>query len=160
MPEITLATRKNYDFLANLQPNDWADIFASMERGERDLYILHENDEIYGYVTLNFNPKYALYSRLNIPEIQDLFIAPNHRRKGYGDLLVNHCEKTAALRGATQIGISVSVSPAFAVAQYMYIARGYNVDGNGVTYDRMPVVHGQSYKVDDDLCLMMLKDLN
>ncbi|MCS5597805.1 MAG: GNAT family N-acetyltransferase [Alphaproteobacteria bacterium] len=159
MPEITLATRKNYDFLTNLQPNDWEDIFASMERGERDLYIISESDQICGYVTLNYAPKYTLYKRLSIPEIQDLYIAPEFRRQGLADKLITHCENTAKQRGADQIGISVSVSPQFAVAQRLYIARGYNVDGNGATYDRIPVEHGKSYKVDDDLCLMLIKDL-
>jgi GNAT superfamily N-acetyltransferase len=159
MPEITVATRKNQDNLSRFHDNEWNSIFQSVENGEREVFIIADGDEVYGYATLNYAPKYALYNRLNIPEIQDVFIAPQHRRQGYANQLIDHCEQRAKEKGAQQVGISVSVSPEFGIAQQIYIARGYNVDGNGVTYDRAAVTARQQYAVDENLCLMMLKQL-
>lgn len=159
MPEITEATRKNLTKLQEFHENEWKMVFDAVERGGRQLFLISEKDTIYGYVTLNFDPKYALYNRLSIPEIQDLYVAPEYRRQGFANLLIDHCEETAKLNGASQIGISVSVSPEFGIAQQIYIARGYNVDGNGVTYDREVIDHADNHMVDDSLCLMMMKDL-
>lgn len=157
MTEIIEATRNNYDSLKKLKRNEWKRILKRVEKGERKLFLLMRNDDILGYVTLNFKPKYQVYKRMNIPEIQDLYIDTNHRRKGYGSMLVDYCEKHCEDNDYKQVGISVSVSPKFGVAQQMYIARGYNVDGNGVTYERRPLMSGMACPVDDDLCLMMIK---
>jgi GNAT superfamily N-acetyltransferase len=159
MQEITLATRNNSDELNAFRANEWTDIFTAIENQLRDLFVLRKNAQIIGYVTLNYHPKYALYRRLNIPEIQDLYIGPEFRRQGHAHLLLDHCEKTAKDKGSTEIGISVSVGAEFGVAQQLYIARGYNVDGNGVTYNRDVVRLGVSKPVDENLCLMMLKSL-
>ncbi len=159
MPEITVATRKNQDNLSHFHDNEWDSVFQAVENGDRALFIIGDVGDIYGYATLNYTPKYALYKRLNIPEIQDVYIAPEYRRQGYANQLIDHCEQCAREKGAEQVGISVSVSPEFGIAQQIYIARGYNVDGNGVTYDRATVTQGQQYAVDDNLCLMMLKQL-
>jgi ribosomal protein S18 acetylase RimI-like enzyme len=159
MQEITLATRNNSDELNAFHANEWADIFSAIESQQRDLFVLRKNAQIIGYVTLNYQPKYALYRRLNIPEIQDLYIGPEFRRQGYATILLGHCEATAQKRGASEIGISVSVGAEFGVAQQLYIARGYNVDGNGVTYNREIVKRGGSRPIDENLCLMMLKAL-
>jgi|TARA_R110002126_G_scaffold13118_2_gene56371 GNAT superfamily N-acetyltransferase len=159
MPEITIATRKNQDNLSCFRDNEWERVFQAVENGEREVFVLVAGCEIYGYATLNYAPKYALYKRLNIPEIQDVYITPKQRRQGYAHKLIDYCELRAKEKGAAQIGISVSVSPEFGIAQQIYIARGYNVDGNGVAYDRNPVTAGQQYTVDENLCLMMLKAL-
>tara|TARA_R110002111_G_scaffold110368_2_gene169841 strand:- start:131 stop:622 length:492 start_codon:yes stop_codon:yes gene_type:complete len=158
MQEITLATRNNREELSAFHANEWGDIFIAIENKQRDVFILRKNAQIMGYVTLNYKPLYGLYRRLNIPEIQDLYIAPEFRRQGLASLLLDHCEQTAKEKGATEIGISVSVSAEFGVAQQLYIARGYNVDGNGVTYNREIVMNGTSKLVDENLCLMMIKN--
>jgi ribosomal protein S18 acetylase RimI-like enzyme len=160
MQEITLATRNNSDELSAFHANEWGDIFTAIENQQRELFLIRKNAQISGYVTLNYQPKYPLYRRLNIPEIQDLYISPEFRRQGYASLLLDHCETTAQKRGATEIGISVSVGAEFGVAQQLYIARGYNVDGNGVTYNREAIKRGGSRPVDENLCLMMLKALD
>jgi hypothetical protein len=57
------------------------------------------------------------------------------------------------------VGISVPVSPDFGVAQQLYYKLGYKPDGNGVTYDRATLTHDCRVKLDENLCLMMVKDL-
>lgn len=109
-----------------------------------------------GFAVLNHAPKYSLYQRLNIPEIQDIFILPAYRQQGLATRLIQHCEMQSK---ADMIGISVPVSPQFGAAQKLYIKLGYVPDGNGVTYDREGVIHNAMVRVDDDLCLMLVKDL-
>jgi len=110
-----------------------------------------------GYAVLNDQPKYSLYARLNIPEIQDIFVLPDARQQGIATHLIEYCESICT---ADMIGISVPVSPQFGPAQRLYNKLGYQPDGNGVTYDREPVVNDSTVKVDDQLCLMLIKDLN
>ena len=110
-----------------------------------------------GYAVLNHAPKYAFYKRLGIAEIQDIFTLPNMRGQGVATALIAHCE--AQVEG-DMVGISVPVSPQFGVAQQLYFKLGYAPDGNGVTYDREMLRHGQMVKCDDDLCMMLVKNLN
>ena len=125
------------------------------------LYKNTDNCEVYfvegkGFAVLNRQPKYSLYQRLGISEIQDVFVLHEFRGQGIATSLINHCEKMTA---DDMIGISVPVSPDFGVAQQLYYKLGYRPDGNGVTYDREPLTHNSTVKIDENLCLMMVKDL-
>ena len=109
-----------------------------------------------GYCMLNWQPRYSLYKKLGIPEIQDLNVVPDARRQGVATALIAVCEKAVE---AEQIGVSVALSSAYGPAQRLYAALGYLPDGYGVTFDREPVLHGELRPVDDDLCLMLVKKL-
>lgn len=133
---------------------------------EKDCIILMatiQNDDdqrlILGFVVLNFEPKYNLYKKLEIPEIQDLNVLPNHRKQGVGTTLIHACEDIVEDQGIEKVGISVGLTSDYGAAQRLYTQLGYIPDGYGVTYDRAPVVHGDSHPVDDHLCLMMIKNL-
>ena len=115
--------------------------------------------ELVGFVILNFEPKYQLYQKLEIPEIQDLNVLPDYRRQGIGSHLVEVCENITAEQGIEQIGISVGLTKDYGPAQRLYTQAGYIPDGYGVTYDRQAIDKGQTQPVNDDLCLMMVKSL-
>ena len=126
-----------------------------------DIYKILDHCDVYfvegkGFAVLNHSPKYAPYKRLNISEIQDVFVLPDYRGKGIATALIMNCEDQVT---GDMVGISVPVSPNFGTAQRLYYKLGYVPDGNGVTYDREPCIHNSSVKLDDDLCLMMVKDL-
>ncbi len=112
-----------------------------------------------GFGILNFDPKYSLYQKLEIPEIQDLNVLPDHRQQGIATAMVEAFENIARDQGAEYVGISVGLTKDYGPAQRLYFKLGYMPDGNGVTYDRDAVTHGMRYAVDDDLCLMLLKEL-
>lgn len=109
-----------------------------------------------GFAVLNHQPRYAVYKRMGVPEIQDVFVMPNFRGQGVATALIIHCEQQVA--GET-VGISVPVSPNYGVAQRLYYKMGYMPDGNGVTYDREMVKHGDKVNLDENCCLMMVKSL-
>ena len=138
---------------------------AMQEEGARDIYITQDkitqdkNGAASGYVIFNRRPRYALYQRLEIPEIQDLAVRPSCRRQGIGTALILLCEQRARAESYDAIGISVGLHSGFGAAQRLYARLGYVPDGYGVTYDRATVAAGEIRPVDDDLCLMMVKDL-
>jgi ribosomal protein S18 acetylase RimI-like enzyme len=112
-----------------------------------------------GYVHLNFNPLYAPFAHMNIPEIQDLFVNPNYRRQGIGEHLILACEKVVNELGLEAIGIGVGVTGDFGSAQRLYIRMGYVPDGAGVVFERQKIQSGDIRPIDDRLCLMVVKTL-
>ncbi len=124
-----------------------------------DILIAEENAEIVGSAVINWEPKYALYKKLDIPEIQDVYVVETARRKGCATAMVLFFEQRAKEKAHTQTGISVGLSKEYGPAQRLYFKLGYEPDGSGVTYDRGPTERYRSYPLDDDLCLMMVKNL-
>lgn len=162
MIEIKTATKEDIPALYTLYEamgKKDAGYFESCFEKDFTILIALEDNKNVGFTILNFNPKYALYKKLDIPEIQDLNVIPDARQKGIATAIVNKCEEIAEDNGKTQIGISVPLNKSHGPAQRLYIKLGYMPDGNGITYDREPVSDVSRYCVDDDLCLMMLKDL-
>ena len=133
---------------------------SCLHEGQREVFIVSCHGEDAGFCVLNWKPKYRFYEVQNIPEIQDLNVVPVMRRKGLAQALINFCEQRARQKGCTQIGISVGLTPDYGPAQILYARAGYIPDGQGITYDRQPVQHGDKHPVDDDLCLMMVKRLH
>ena len=112
-----------------------------------------------GFCLFNEQPRYSLYRKLRIPEIQDLNVIPSMRRHGIGTALIKWCEGMARSRHYDDIGISVGLFKDYGPAQILYVKLGYVPDGNGITYDREGVKPYSSYIVDDNLSLMMVKPL-
>lgn len=128
--------------------------------GKRLIFIHSEGDgPVLGYVQYNRLPKYALFRRFDIPEIQDLYVSPDHRQKGIGRALIAHCEAQAVADGHQEIGIGVGIISDFGNAQRLYAKSGYIPDGAGVVYEREPVQTGQIRPLDDLWCLMLVKQL-
>ena len=134
--------------------------FAEHQSGTRRLYIADCGGAPAGYAHLVFTPGYRLFRKMNIPEIQDLFVAPDFRRQGIGAALVAHCEAAAKLRGYTGIGIGVGLYRDYGAAQRLYVRRGYLPDGAGVVYENEQVTPGEMRAVDDFLCLKLVKPLS
>ena len=117
------------------------------------------DDEDVAIGLLNWNPRYALYRKMQIPEIQDLNVMPEFRRNGIATAMIKWCEGLARSKGKDMIGIGVGLTKDYGPAQILYIRLGYVPDGYGVTHDREAVVTHASYRMDDDLSLMMIKAL-
>lgn len=137
----------------------FARCLQEQEGGKRAVFLAERDGLAAGYTIYNRRPQYALYKRLEIPEIQDLNVLPEYRREGIGTALIRHCEDLAQQEGHRHIGISVGLYKDYGAAQRLYTRLGYIPDGNGVTYDREAVTAGELRPVDDNLCLMMVKNL-
>jgi GNAT superfamily N-acetyltransferase len=108
-----------------LDPHREIDYFQTcldkQNKGARDIFIALL-DRIYtGYVMLNYTPRYPLYQKLGIPEVQDLRVHPAYRRRGIGQALVKHCEHAAKDNKYDAVGIGVGLDPSFGPAQRLYI---------------------------------------
>jgi len=134
--------------------------FQGQAQGARDILIVTLDGEDCGYGILNWKPRYALFKRLETPEIQDLNVLPDFRQRGAATALIKYCEDAARERGCEQIGIGVGLHAGFGPAQRLYVKLCYIPDGFGVVYDRDPVTPYELRPVDDDLNLMMVKDLS
>ncbi|MGH1456950.1 MAG: GNAT family N-acetyltransferase [Alphaproteobacteria bacterium] len=134
--------------------------FERQALGDFDLYAVSFRDVGFvGHCILNWSPRYGLFKKLGVPEVQDLNVIPEFRKRGIGRKLVEYCEDRAAERGYDVMGIGVGLDQSFGAAQRLYIKMGYVPDGFGVTYDRKPVGVGDFKPIDENLSLMMMKSL-
>ncbi|PZP56897.1 MAG: N-acetyltransferase [Micavibrio aeruginosavorus] len=130
------------------------------ESGSREVMLIFKGGDLAGYAQYQKNPQYQPFRSLGIPEIQDLYILPDFRRNGLAVELIKYCENKALSEGHDMIGIGVGLYSNYGKAQRLYVKMGYEPDGGGIVYERKAVMPGQLYKVDDELCLMMIKRLN
>ncbi len=170
---IIQAQRKNLEDLRGLMSlagksgdtRYFEEAFARQDQGRLKIFLAgFEGDssgtfQICGYCLLNWSPKYALFKKLGIAEVQDLNVVQAHRRQGVGERLIRCCEEYVRDEGGAQIGIGVGLDGSFGAAQRLYVRLGYIPDGYGVTYDREFVPSGTIHPIDEQLSLMMVKEL-
>lgn len=133
--------------------------FALQVENRRALFGIFVGHELAAYCVYNRAPKYMLFQKLGIPEIQDLNVMTGHRRRGLATALIRYCEALAVKEGFKDMGIGVGLSPSYGAAQRLYAKLGYIPDGNGVTYDRKIMGFGEMRPNDDNMSLMMMKNL-
>lgn len=131
----------------------------AQEAGTRRVFLVAVEGMDVGYCMLAWAPKYAFFRKMEIPEIQDLNVIPAYRRRGLGQAMIVYCEGLARDAGCEYMGIGVGMDASYGAAQRLYVRLGYAPDGNGLTYDRKVIAKGEFRPVDDDMSLMMIKDL-
>jgi GNAT superfamily N-acetyltransferase len=93
-------------------------------------------------------------THLNLPEIQDVFVASDHRRKGIATALAEAAEAEAKARGWEAISLSVS-QEGNSAARSLYTRLGYiAVDAAPVRVAGLIMLRGRSIEVDDTLIYM------
>jgi ribosomal protein S18 acetylase RimI-like enzyme len=96
-------------------------------------------------------------TKLGVPEIQDVFVAPERRREGVAATLTQVAEEEARRRGADRISLSVGIGNE--AARALYEKLGYR--SAGVEPERVAgtiVLRGRAVEVDDVL-LYLVKTL-
>jgi GNAT superfamily N-acetyltransferase len=131
---------------------------AEQEAGRRQVRVAHDGDRLAGYVTLDWRPAYPPFRAQGIPEIRDLNVLPEFRRRGIGSALLDAVESLAGERTRT-VGIAVGLSPDYGPAQRLYVRRGYVPDGRGIAWGGRTVEHGDRVVVDDHLVLCFTREL-
>jgi GNAT superfamily N-acetyltransferase len=129
---------------------------AEQAAGTRICCVAALANQFAGYVTVNWKPAYSGFAEQNIPEIQDLNVLPEFRRKGIGTGLLDWAEQVASTRSAI-VGIAVGLHPGYSSAQRLYIKRGYIPDGCGVWYRDRRIEEGMNAVFDDHLVLHLIK---
>jgi GNAT superfamily N-acetyltransferase len=114
---------------------------------EHSMYLIAwEDDQPVGHAHLAWSG-----THLGLPEIQDVFVLPERRRRGIATQLTQAAEQEARARGWNSISLSVS-QEGNAAARLLYAKLGY-VDGGA---DPVPVsgsimLRGRPFDVDDTL---------
>jgi ribosomal protein S18 acetylase RimI-like enzyme len=127
--------------------------------GVRDVLIARIENAFAGYVTVNWRPKYPPFRDSNIPEVQDLNVLPQYRRKHIGTRLMDEAERLISTRSPVA-GIAVALHSDYGAAQRLYVLRGYVPDARGITSHEKRAGYGDVVPVDDDLVLWLTRDLS
>jgi GNAT superfamily N-acetyltransferase len=115
-------------------------------------------DRFAGYVTV-INPSiYDEFKKRNIPEIADLNVLSEFRRKGIALKLLNEAENLCR-KLSPVAGIGVGLTSDYGSAQQFYVKKGFIPFGQGLTYKYKPVAHGKVVQVDDHLVFWMTKSI-
>ena len=132
--------------------------FDEQSGGKRHIWVAYSKDEFVGYVTLKLESEYSQFNLQCIPEINDLNVLPEFRRRGIASKLLELAENEALKRGFKQIGLGVGLYSDYGPAQRLYVKRGYVPDGHGITYKNKQLLYGDTVKLDDDLVLWLVKE--
>ena len=132
---------------------------AQQANGQRSVLVAFWDQTFAGYLTINWRSEYAPFREQNIPEIQDLNVLPQYRRRGIGTSLMDEAEQLIAQRSPIA-GIGVGLYADYGAAQRLYILRGYVPDGKGLVYGHQVVAPGAHVVADDDLVLYLTKVLD
>lgn len=151
-PSIAAAFQK----MGNKPETQYERYFDEQVAGTRTCFVATCDGQFAGYVTVNWQPTYAGFADLNIPEIQDLNVLTVYRRKGVASHLLDRAEAEVA-RHSGVVGIGVGLHPGYNAAQRFYVKRGYIPDARGITYRNRFVEEGASVVVDDDLVMHFTK---
>ena len=136
----------------------YAGYFQEQNDGKREVIIAEFKGEYAGYLTIVWETKYDPFRNKGIPEIKDLNVLKKHQRQGIASKLMDEAEKRISKRSKYS-GLGVGLYNDYGKAQIMYVKRGYIPDGKGICYNDRELEPGQDVKLDDDLCLMMIKEL-
>lgn len=137
----------------------WDTYYQEQKNKVRTVAVIEKSGEILGYGSLLRKSECPFFTQRNIPEINAVWIDEDHRRKGLGTALIKWFETLASQEGYNEIGIGVGLYRDYGPAQQLYFHLGYLPEGNGITYKGQPTIAGQSYPLDDDLLLWLVKPL-
>lgn len=115
--------------------------------GDRSTYMIAwEGDRPVGHAHLAWQK-----THLEIPEIQDVYVVPDRRRRGIATLLTRAAEEEARSRGWTSISLSVS-REGNPEAKRLYDQLGYIDAGvDPVRVSGTIMLRGHPFNVDDTL---------
>lgn len=131
---------------------------AEQAEGRRVVLVAVEGRRILGYGTVVWESGYPPFRADGVPEIQDLNVFPEFRRRGVATLLLDEAERLVGERSPV-VGIGFGLYADYGTAQRLYVRRGYVPDGHGISYRSRPVLGGETVKVDDHLALYLRKRL-
>jgi RimJ/RimL family protein N-acetyltransferase len=138
----------------------WKQYLAQQKNGERLVKVIEYKNHVIGIGTLKFNSDYQSFQEMNIPEINDVVVATEYWKQGFGGLLITDLENAAKEVGHQVIGLGVGLYRDYGKAQRLYFKLGYVPDGNGITYQNKSVIPGDQYAVDDNLLMWLTKNLS
>src|SRR5262245_37351198 len=77
-------------------------------QGQREVILAFLRSAFAGYVTVNWTPTYGPLAVSGVPELQDLNVLPEFRRRGIGSRLIAEAEALVGRRSG-RVGIAVGL---------------------------------------------------
>lgn len=142
----------------NKPSEQYKEYHLEMKEGKREVIIAEYNGEFSGYVTIQWSSNYDFFNKNRIPEIKDLNVLIDFRRKGIASTLMDEAEKRIGEK-SNYSGLGVGLYEGYGFAHNLYIKRGYLPDGKGLCYQDKTMSYGEKAILDDDLCLILTKKL-
>ena len=140
--------------VTELQPSDVSRVDRCLplsrldqQRAEGSTYLVAwENGRPIGHAHIAW-----VSTHLGVPEIQDVFVVPERRRRGIAAQLTHAAEEEARVRGWDAISLSVSQDRNVA-ARRLYAKLGYaDAGGDPVRVSGAIMLRGCPFEVDDTL---------
>jgi|GEM_PF-888740 Acetyltransferases len=113
-------------------PDKHAARFARQQNGEGVYLVVVQEEQPVAHLLLKWSGAGngpAAEALPNVPDVEDLFVAPDHRRRRVATRLMDEAERLAVARGYTQVGLSCGAENTAALA--LYVKRGYRDAGLG-----------------------------
>jgi len=128
--------------------------------GKRVILAAWNADAFVGHVTMKWQSEYDGFRRRHLPEIVDLWVQPECRRRGVARRLMDAVEARARLGRAKGLGLCVGVDEDAKPAQALYARLGFRPDGSGLWRDGAPVdMKKDGVSIDTDVVWMWVKTL-
>ncbi len=135
-------------------------IWHEAREGSRVILAAWDGDVYAGHVTMKWQSEYEGFRRKNIPEVVDLWVQPEFRRRSLGARLMAAIEERARAGRAEELGLAVGIAEIFKPAQALYTRLGFRPDGSGLWQDGAPVdIRKSGINADEDVTWMWVKKL-
>lgn len=129
------------------------------EAGKRLIWVVWHKDEFLGHITLQPVSEYPAFKKAGIPEIVDLWVAENARRKGVGERLLIKAIEYARENHKPGIGLGVGVTHDFGAAHRLYFKNGFRPDGTGLWVKGRRPEPGEKITLCEHTLLMLVRSL-
>ncbi len=139
-------------------PQYFQKLLAEQAKGNLVFLVARYSGKIAGFLYIKWQSEYPPFAREGIPEIKDLRVLAEYRRKGIATALVDEAERRIFER-LPVAGIGVGLYADYGPAQRLYTRRGYVLDGRGLTYNNETVLPGRDVFVDDNMVIYLTKEL-
>lgn len=107
--------------------------YREQVNGKRIIFVARVDSRCVGYVTILLGAAYPPFQEQGVPEIQDLNVLHEFRKKGIATALLLTAEDECRKLGKYKVGLGVGLTPDYGNAQKLYPKLGYLPDGRGVT---------------------------
>ncbi|MEO7046661.1 MAG: GNAT family N-acetyltransferase, partial [Ferruginibacter sp.] len=102
---------------------------------------------------MKWQSEYKPFFLKNIPEIADLNVLPDFRKKGIVTMLISRCEQMVKEHWHAEIGLGVGMTADYGNAQRLYVRLGYLPGGHGLHHKCQQISYNSTVIFGDDLVL-------
>lgn len=135
MPIIHKLQQRDLEALETLYPDkNFETLYLEHLQELRHVLVANQKDKegirnYFGYASILWQSSYTSFWRHNIPEIDNLYVAKDHRRQGIATELIKTIEVAARKKNYEKIGIRLERIGEFAIAQKFHESSGYKIAG-------------------------------